>query len=228
LDSMHAGLETIDISGEYTISSAICRASWPGSNLVEYGEHAPLAASACSWAIAAISTQLLANRATCTALMMCRDTALNSSSFPTDSSVDEVSSGRFALCRAAVVVWHSSVLQEYLQAFQQQQPHVQTYQQHAAHKAAQQMREKAEKAAAAAAHFEQTMAENYLRSVSSLTLDHVHPAVHARSQFAAAASDYTAGVALSCEAHGAAADDEPRVHVYYETSVTPSCTAIVP
>jgi hypothetical protein len=62
-----------------------------------------------------------------------------------------------------VVVWHSQVLQEYLQAFQQQQPHVQTYQQHSAHEVAQQMRDKAQKAAAAAAHFEQAMAENYLR-----------------------------------------------------------------
>jgi hypothetical protein len=55
------------------------------------------------------------------------------------------------------------VLQEYLQVFQQQQPHVQTYQQHSAHGVAQQMRDKAQKAAAAAAHFEQAMAENYLR-----------------------------------------------------------------
>ncbi|KAF6260883.1 hypothetical protein COO60DRAFT_1504531 [Scenedesmus sp. NREL 46B-D3] len=69
--------------------------------------------------------------------------------------------------RAAVAVWHSQVLQEYLQAFQQQQPHLQTYQQHSVHDAAQQMRGKAQKAAAAAANFEQGMAQNYLRCASS-------------------------------------------------------------
>jgi uncharacterized protein YjaG (DUF416 family) len=67
-------------------------------------------------------------------------------------------------CRAAVAVWHSQVLQECLQAFQQQQqPQVLTYQQHSMQEAAQQMRDKAQKAAAAAANFEQGMAHNYLR-----------------------------------------------------------------
>jgi protein tyrosine/serine phosphatase len=65
--------------------------------------------------------------------------------------------------RAAVAVWHRQVLQEYLQAFQQQQPHALTYQQHNLREAAQQMRDKAQKAAAAAANFEQGMAQNYLR-----------------------------------------------------------------
>uniref|UniRef100_A0A383VF93 Uncharacterized protein n=1 Tax=Tetradesmus obliquus TaxID=3088 RepID=A0A383VF93_TETOB len=66
--------------------------------------------------------------------------------------------------RAAVAVWHTQVLQQCLQAFQQQQPQVLTYQQHNMREAAQQMRDKAQKAAAAAANFEQGMAQNYLRT----------------------------------------------------------------